>query len=356
MAPTTSTKPLILVTGATGMIGFRSLVLALQAGNRARIVYRRAGQPEKIKATKSIQPFLNEIEFVQITDITAPNAFVNAAKDVDYILHIASPVFDLGEKDAAVQRDWQTEFYDPAVQGTLCVLDAALGSSTIKRVVITGSVIALEPKEGTKVAGPTDLRALPPADFIKNAPNPGMAYIFSKVLSHSAVNDWVKQHPKIHFDVVRVLPGFTQGPNELLTPADIASISSASTAAVLNAALGEVTDVPMAGVQVHLEDVARAHVVAMDGQKVKGGDVLICVANNGVGWRWDEVAEIAKQVFPEEVKAGVLSPKPGQADMEMAFDVTETYAALETPFKSMEEMVKDVVGQWLEFKGQQVKA
>ncbi|KAK5686086.1 hypothetical protein LTS10_002200 [Elasticomyces elasticus] len=356
MAPTTSTKPLILVTGATGLIGFRSLVFALQAGNRARVVYRRAGQPEKIKAAKPIQPFVNDIEFVQITDITAPDAFVNAVKDVDYVLHIASPVFDLGEKPSGVQRDWQTEFYDPAVQGTICVLTAALKAPSVKRVVITGSVIALEAKEGTALAGPTDLRALPPADFIKNAPNPGMAYIFSKVLSHNAVNDWVKQHPESHFDVVRVLPGFTQGRNELLAPADIASISSASTAGVLSAALGEVTDEPKVTGQVHLDDVARAHIVAMDGQKVKGGTVLICAANNGTGWRWDEFAEVTKHVFPEEIKAGILSPKSGQADMYMAFDVTETYAALETPFKGMEEMVKDVVGQWLEFKGHAVKA
>ncbi|KAK4960316.1 hypothetical protein LTR10_003211 [Elasticomyces elasticus] len=356
MAPTTSSKPLVLVTGATGLIGFRSLVLALQAGYRARIVYRRAGQPEKIKAAKSIKPFVNEIEFVQITDITAPDAFVDAVKDVDYVLHIASPVFDLGEKDSGVLRDWQTEFYHPAVQGTICVLTAALKAPSVKRVVITGSVIALEAKEGTTVAGPTDLRALPPADFIKNAPNPGMAYIFSKVLSHKAVNDWVEQHPESQFDVVRVLPGFTQGRNELLTPADIASIASASTAGVLTAALGDVTDVPKPGGQAHLEDVARAHVIAMDGQKVKGGTVLICAGNNGKGWPWDEFAEATKQLFPEEVKAGILGPKPGQAYMEMVFDVTETYAALETPFKGVEEMVKDVVGQWLEFKGQEAKA
>jgi len=97
-----STKPLILITGATGLLGFRTLVLALQAGYRARIVYRRDGQPEQIRATKSIQPHLSDTEVFCVSDMTASDAFDDAVRGVDFVVHIASPVFEANEEGGEV--------------------------------------------------------------------------------------------------------------------------------------------------------------------------------------------------------------------------------------------------------------
>jgi uncharacterized protein YbjT (DUF2867 family) len=49
-------KPLVLITGATGHIGFRTLVFALKAGYRARISSRRLAQAEALKNVESIKP------------------------------------------------------------------------------------------------------------------------------------------------------------------------------------------------------------------------------------------------------------------------------------------------------------
>ena len=87
-------KPLVLITGATGHIGFRTLCLLLQANYRARVSLRRPEQAQKIKAAESIKPYLKDIEFVHVPDITRDNAFDEAIKDVEYVLHIASPIFD----------------------------------------------------------------------------------------------------------------------------------------------------------------------------------------------------------------------------------------------------------------------
>lgn len=88
------TKPLVLITGATGHIGFRTLCLLLHANYRARISLRRPEKAQKIKAAESIKPYLKDIEFVQVPDITQDHAFDEAVKDVEYVLHIASPIFD----------------------------------------------------------------------------------------------------------------------------------------------------------------------------------------------------------------------------------------------------------------------
>lgn len=86
-------KPLVLITGATGHLGFRTLVITLENGYRARVALRRLEQAEKIKKTTSIQPYLESIEFVHVPDITASEAYVEAIKGVDFVLHIASPIY-----------------------------------------------------------------------------------------------------------------------------------------------------------------------------------------------------------------------------------------------------------------------
>lgn len=85
-------KELVLITGATGHLGFRTLVLLLQHGYRARIAHRRAAQVDKIQAAASIRPFGDAVEFVLVPDITAADAYDGAIRGVDYVVHVASPI------------------------------------------------------------------------------------------------------------------------------------------------------------------------------------------------------------------------------------------------------------------------
>lgn len=86
-------QPLVLISGATGHLGFRTLVIALENGYRARVALRRLEQADKLKKTASLQPYLQSIEFVQVPDITASEAYVDAVEGVDFVLHIASPIY-----------------------------------------------------------------------------------------------------------------------------------------------------------------------------------------------------------------------------------------------------------------------
>ncbi len=89
-------KPLVLSTGATGHLGFKILVTALEHGYRARIAVRKLEQAkEKLTKTSSLQPYLDSIEFVKVPDITAPNAYDEAIRGVDYVLHIAAPIYSV---------------------------------------------------------------------------------------------------------------------------------------------------------------------------------------------------------------------------------------------------------------------
>lgn len=84
--------PLVLITGATGHLGFRALVLALEAGYRVVATVRREEQAKKIYSKHSILPYQDQLSFAVVKDITAPGAFKEAMQGVTYVIHIASPI------------------------------------------------------------------------------------------------------------------------------------------------------------------------------------------------------------------------------------------------------------------------
>ena len=86
-------QELILITGASGFLGSNVLITALKSGYRARVTLRKLEQADKIKSARSIQPYQNDVEFVAVPDITASNAYEEAVKGVDHVIHCASPLF-----------------------------------------------------------------------------------------------------------------------------------------------------------------------------------------------------------------------------------------------------------------------
>jgi nucleoside-diphosphate-sugar epimerase len=80
------------ITGANGHLGFRALVSALEAGYQVRAVVRRPAAAEQIKAAKSTQPYLSNIEIVFVQDLLQEGAFDDVVVGMDYVLHLASPI------------------------------------------------------------------------------------------------------------------------------------------------------------------------------------------------------------------------------------------------------------------------
>jgi uncharacterized protein YbjT (DUF2867 family) len=85
-------EQLVLVTGGSGHLGFRVLAFALQYNYRVRAAVRSPEKAEQIKAAKSVQGYLDKLEFVIVPDILADGAYDEAVKGADYVLHVASPI------------------------------------------------------------------------------------------------------------------------------------------------------------------------------------------------------------------------------------------------------------------------
>src|SRR5271163_4862360 len=207
-------KPLVLITGATGHIGFATLLALLKTGSyRARISSRKLSAAQSLGSHPLLAPYTDLLEFVEVSDFLAPGAFNSAVRGVDYILHLASPIPIL---DGSVKGHVKDIYLNPAIQGTVGVLESAAKSSSVKRVVVTSSVVILAPKTPGQPIGPTDFAPSPDPDTV--ADDPWVAYRASKTLAHDAAVKFM-QETKPQFDLIYVLPSYVQGANRLLTDA-----------------------------------------------------------------------------------------------------------------------------------------
>ncbi len=125
-------SPLVFVTGATGFIGAQVTAAALRAQYRVRLSVRRESQIDSLKQV--FNEHADKLDFVVVPDYTVSGAFDAALKDVEFVIHIASPLAIPGQ-----------DLLTPAVKGTTSVLEAASRTPSVKKVVITASVASFIP-------------------------------------------------------------------------------------------------------------------------------------------------------------------------------------------------------------------
>jgi nucleoside-diphosphate-sugar epimerase len=337
-----TTKPLILITGATGHIGSCTLDYALSNGYRARVSSRNLASAHKLKDLPSIKPHLDDVEFVEVPDLLAPGAFDEAVKDVDYILHLASPI---PEPDSPATIDVKKDYVEPAMKGTLGILESAAKSPSVKRVVITSSIVVLAPKEGsTSPIGPDDLASVPNPDDIE--PKPWAAYPASKRIAHDTATKFMETE-RPNFDLVRILPAYVQGRNHLVTDKD--KLRSGSNDVMMDLVLGKKAPAPRFASTVLVDDVAKMLVLSLDPKHARGGENYIAAGSpSGKGIKWEDVAEIAKELFPAAVESGVLPLGGRQESVTVDYDVRKSEEAFGIRFADLRTQVKSLVGQYVE--------
>lgn len=336
-------RPLVFVTGATGHIGFVTLTHILKKGYRARVSSRKLASAQKLKDLPSIKPFADSVSFVEIPDVLATGAFDNALKDVDYVLHIASPLPD----DSQIGQDFdlEKEYVDPAIQGNLEMLRAAQKSPSVKRVVITSSVAILAKREGASSVGPDDVAPVPKVEEIPK--HPWAAYAASKILAHAAAEDFI-ENEKLHFDLVHILPTYVQGRNEPVSTSKELLERPSSNVTMLRHVLGFKDTEPRPIDVVFVDDVAATHVAALEAKNVTSGERFI--ATYGALSSWTEIDPIVKKLFPKEVETGVFPLGGEQPGSGVGFDASKTVEKLGVQFHGLEDMVRSLIGQFVELK------
>ncbi|TWU73195.1 hypothetical protein ED733_004315 [Metarhizium rileyi] len=76
------TGNLVLLTGATGMIGFKTLALLLEDGYAVRAAVRTQAGFDKISSLPSVQKYRSQLTSFIVPEITVPGAYDEAVKGV----------------------------------------------------------------------------------------------------------------------------------------------------------------------------------------------------------------------------------------------------------------------------------
>jgi len=135
-----TSSSLVLITGANGHVAQHVLSELL-----SRPVHRRPRVRATVRSESSaaaVQSVFREhilaggLEIVLIKDIAAPHAFDSAVQSCTHIRHIASPL-------VVSPKDTENDLLIPAIRGTLSLLQSAQHSSSLERVVITGSFVSV---------------------------------------------------------------------------------------------------------------------------------------------------------------------------------------------------------------------
>lgn len=191
-----SSQP-ILFTGATGSLGAVILEQLLANGNLVTAVLRSfASSKSYLEEKYAKQVATSQLRFVEIPDMTVPGVFHAAAKGASAIIHVATPLANKNFLEAMIK---------PADQIIDNVLRAATASSTVKRVIVTGSIVAvfnfLHFMEGSKTYTEADFNDIGLDDAVKQFQ---LAYTYSKTSSERKAWEYIHRTPQ-SFDLVFLL-------------------------------------------------------------------------------------------------------------------------------------------------------
>ncbi|KAL2802363.1 flavonol reductase [Aspergillus granulosus] len=320
----------VLLTGASGFIGSQVALRTLEAGYTIRFVIRREEQTTKLRAL--FPKYTDKLSFVVIPDITVSGSFDDALQGVEYVVHVASPLSAAGE-----------DLLKPAVQGTLSVLESALKAPSVKRVIVTASVlslVSLKPiADGVVIREDNEIDYTVPT-VSTLATLPGFTqYHASKLASYKAVLDFQSTHNP-SFEIVTIHPVYVFGRSLVQESAE----QLAGTNGMLFQALMTETNAFGHYLGVHVDDVAVAHVkaltVAVSSSAVQS--YLLASAKKS----WKDVYEFVKKEFP------TLPIKLEPVDRSnYEVDASKASRELGIEFRGMEVQVGEVVRQQLELRG-----
>ncbi|OTB01196.1 hypothetical protein M426DRAFT_223226 [Hypoxylon sp. CI-4A] len=328
---------LVLITGVSSFLGYATAVSALESGYRVRGVVRRVPQVDEIKR---ILPgdFLDKIEFVVIPDLRTTGAFDGPLKDVDHIIHVASP--------AGIDTDdFARDYLEPARDVTLNVLSAAAKFPKLKRVVVTSSLSVYIPTSEFAV-GKFSKEIFRSDDEVchykvtDQFPHRLFAYAASKSIALEAAEQFIKDN-KPSFGVVFLMPTFVFGPNKLSRTVD--QFSTGSNDILLSHILGKSNN-PLLTVSVHIDDVAKLHVLSLKTSVPTGRYLLDSEGTNGTNW--SDALPFVKKYFPESI-GKVFAKEAEMHPINIRIDNSKAEEAFGIKFKSFEEQVKDTVGFYL---------
>ncbi|CAN6229683.1 unnamed protein product [Urochloa humidicola] len=314
------------VTGGNGYIASALIKMLLEKGYAVKTTVRNPDDMAKNSRLKDLQA-LGPLEVFH-ADLEEEGSFDKAIAGCHYAFLVAAPV-NFHSKNP------EKELIEPAVRGTLNVMQSCAKAGTVKRVVLTSSVAAVcnRPLEG---AGHVlDEDSWSDVDYlITNKPGP-WGYPVSKVLLEKEASRFAEEHG---MSLVTVLPVVTVGsaPIRQRVPASLSLLSgNEADFAVLDGIERGTGCIPM----VHIDDLCRAELFVAE-DDTAAGRYICCALNTTVA----ELARFLADRYPQYgVKTNLLSGDRLQKPRVSLSSAKLVRKGFEYKYKTLEHIYDDMV-------------
>lgn len=193
----------ILVTGAAGYLASWIVAQLLDKGYKVHATVRRIHDRPKTRHLLDLAIRHPGRLLLFEADLLVKGSFDKAMAGCSTVIHTASPYF-LDKPD-----DPQKQLIEPARDGTLNVLDSVNRTESVKRVVLTSSIVSLY-NDACDI-GETSHHTVQEQDINPNKDIHHNTYAYSKTIAE--LSAWEHQAKQQRWDLVTIHPGAIFGPS-----------------------------------------------------------------------------------------------------------------------------------------------
>lgn len=198
----------VMVTGSTGYVGGVLVQHLLEAGLTVHCPVRNPTNESSTQHLRDLVDGDDEKKLVFFkADLMEKGSYLESMKGCSVVFHVASPFM------MEVPKGKEEEMLlEPAVKGTLNVLESASEESCVQRVVLTSSVMAIAcDATDCEAARQKTGKMIDEEFWNETASTDYQPYGYSKTLAEKAAWDFVQESNR-GFDLVVCNPSFVMGP------------------------------------------------------------------------------------------------------------------------------------------------
>ncbi|CAM6103756.1 unnamed protein product [Calypogeia fissa] len=309
----------VAVTGATGFIASLIVKDLLERGYTVRGTVRKPDDTSKVGFLLAL-PGAKERLTLHKADLLEEGSFDSVVDGVDGVFHTASPLL-------IKITDPQVDLIDPAVKGTMNLLEAAAKAKSVKRVVITGSGVAIRYNTRPKAGAVIDETWWSDPEYCRANK---VWYVLSKTLAEKDAWDFMKVER--HFDLVVMNPTLVLG--KMLQPT--LNTSSEMIGELLSGAAKTYKNV--AGGFVDVQDVSLGHILAYENPKAQGRYMLTAGA-----YSHKEICAILHKMYPDYPVPTEPGYDPSEEEPKYKLSTEKAQKELGMKFRPIESLLTDCV-------------
>ncbi|XP_010690599.2 tetraketide alpha-pyrone reductase 1 [Beta vulgaris subsp. vulgaris] len=244
-------KGKVCVTGASGFLASWLVKRLLSSGYFVIGTVRDPGDVKKLEHLWRLEGAKERLKLVK-ADLMEEGSFDGAVWGCEGVFHTASPV-------AGTKKDPKAEILEPAIRGTLNVLESCKKNPSLRRVVLTSSSSTVRIREDIDPSVPLDESVWSSTELCERFQ---VWYALSKIQAEKAAWDFCKEN---NIDLVTILPAFVIGPS---LPPNLCSTASD----VLGLFQGETNKFEFHGRMgyIHIDDIALCHILVYEREEAHG--------------------------------------------------------------------------------------